>query len=620
MRPLTLFVGPNSSGKSSFLQSILLTAQTLQSPARSRAVVLNGALVKLGSFQDIASANDISSPISIAFEVVPRKDSFFSSEGIYDPATHFLKVRRIETRTLQCSYTFSSGQVSESGNQALQLQPFLEQCSLRSTRIREEEDKQEEEYVVLKRSQRALAERLAEYQFSTKELQPAELDALQYEVVELCAAKSPLFTQLSDSYIQDGEPVGAVCWHFLPERTYQVIDRTEETAVLLVDSTIRQIEHPESPHLQIDASAALSPRFQAILLEVFWSFLQAHEHADRETLTHAVQLLERDFSLAHVRTFLQDVRASSPYYADLAQRLQERRPDLLTEARYGQPPTYRIRGERFSDFPTDATDVLREFFTASLKYLGPLREEPRPIYPLAEAPDLRDVGLKGEHTAVVLNVYQNTHIAYIPSAYFASEGDQRQQAKTAPLLEAVQDWLHYMGLADGITPIDRGKLGHEMRVQTQDRDHAYDLIHVGVGVSQILPLLVQALLAEPGSTLILEQPELHLHPRVQTRLADFLLSMIMLEKQCLVETHSEYIINRLRYAAAKTKGGRVAAQVMIYFVEHQEGQSGYRPITINKYGVIEEWPKGFFDETEEMAAEILQAGMIKYKKERGQKH
>jgi predicted ATPase len=121
--------------------------------------------------------------------------------------------------------------------------------------------------------------------------------------------------------------------------------------------------------------------------------------------------------------------------------------------------------------------------------------------------------------------------------------------------------------------------------------------------------------AGKGDSIILEQPELHLHPKVQTRLADFFVSINALGKQCILETHSEYLINRLRYLVAKTDDEKIAKETMIYFVEKEDGDSIYRDITINRYGVIDKWPKGFFDEGEDLATMIMKAGMEKKRRE-----
>ena len=72
------------------------------------------------------------------------------------------------------------------------------------------------------------------------------------------------------------------------------------------------------------------------------------------------------------------------------------------------------------------------------------------------------------------------------------------------------DWLIYLGVAESVVTIDKGKLGHELKVVPPGLSQPHDLTHVGVGVSQVLPILVMCLLADPDTTLVFEQPELHL--------------------------------------------------------------------------------------------------------------
>ncbi|HUS84501.1 MAG TPA: DUF3696 domain-containing protein, partial [Anaerolineales bacterium] len=146
----------------------------------------------------------------------------------------------------------------------------------------------------------------------------------------------------------------------------------------------------------------------------------------------------------------------------------------------------------------------------------------------------------------------------------------------------------------------------------------HDLTHVGVGVSQVLPILVASLLAEPDTTLIFEQPELHLHPRVQTLLGDFFLSMTALGKQCIVETHSEYLINRLRFrTAAAIESNPWVSALKVYFVERSENGSLFRDVAINEYGAVLDWPEGFFDQSQLEAEAILRAAAVKRKTQKG---
>ena len=68
--------------------------------------------------------------------------------------------------------------------------------------------------------------------------------------------------------------------------------------------------------------------------------------------------------------------------------------------------------------------------------------------------------------------------------------------------------------------------------------------------------------------------------------------------------------------AAISYGDEISKGVTLYFVEKKRGRSDYRPVRINKYGVIEKWPSGFFDENEENAAQTLKAGMLKRQREK----
>src|SRR5262249_40899913 len=156
----------------------------------------------------------------------------------------------------------------------------------------------------------------------------------------------------------------------------------------------------------------------------------------------------------------------------------------------------------------------------------------------------------------------------------------------------------YLDIATKVNTSDEGKFGHGLSVSLPGSAGAHDLTHVGVGVSQILPIVVMCLLARNGTTLIIEQPELHLNPKVQTRLADFFLSMALLGKQCLIETHSEYLITRLRLRSVMAEGSSLAGLMKLYFVEKRNGVSHYRDVKINEYGAVEDWPTGFFDQSQ----------------------
>ena len=258
-----------------------------------------------------------------------------------------------------------------------------------------------------------------------------------------------------------------------------------------------------------------------------------------------------------------------------------------------------------------ATESIRNFFSNSVCYIGPLRASPKSVYERSLNSSSNDIGTKGENTPEVFSEHKEENIRYIPSSCFDSPGCITAQVD-ASLAHAVIDWLCYLGVAENISSTDKGKYGFELGVMMGNSNVINDLTQVGIGVSQVLPILVGGLLAKPDTTLIYEQPELHLHPKVQSRLADFFLAMTQLGKQCLVETHSEHIINRIRLRIAEGSDGSPwhdAAKV--YFVENKNDSSTFREIKIDECGGILVWPEGFFDERQQETERILRAASQK---------
>jgi hypothetical protein len=253
-----------------------------------------------------------------------------------------------------------------------------------------------------------------------------------------------------------------------------------------------------------------------------------------------------------------------------------------------------------------AINLMTDFFESSVRYLGPLRDDPKAVYPLSSSADPADIGLRGEYTAAVLNSARHTQVHYLPSSCFASAAIDPRPV-TATLEDAVVDWLQYLGVSDAIQTTDRGKLGHELRVRTAPGERWNDLTHVGVGVSQVLPILILCLLKKSGTTLIFEQPELHLHPKVQALLGDFFLAMALAGRQCILETHSEHIINRMRWRIASSETDSISQTLRIYFVERTDVGARFREVEVNSYGAIAEWPAGFFDQSQREIERILRS-------------
>ena len=114
-----------------------------------------------------------------------------------------------------------------------------------------------------------------------------------------------------------------------------------------------------------------------------------------------------------------------------------------------------------------------------------------------------------------------------------------------------------------------------------------------------------------GETIILEQPEIHLHPSLQSKLADFFICMAKSGKKLVIETHSEHLINRLCLRIAQEESGEVKELLNTLFVsfDNKQQTSIVKPIQINEFGEIENWPVGFFDEND--ARDLMEATLKK---------
>ena len=117
-----------------------------------------------------------------------------------------------------------------------------------------------------------------------------------------------------------------------------------------------------------------------------------------------------------------------------------------------------------------------------------------------------------------------------------------------------------------------------------------NLVDVGYGVSQALPILVEALRSDPDSVHLMQQPEVHMHPRAQAALGSFLADLAANQrKQFIVETHSDYLVDRVRMDIRDGKSIKPEDVVLLYF-ERQGSEIAIHPITIDTDGNLEGEP------------------------------
>ena len=169
------------------------------------------------------------------------------------------------------------------------------------------------------------------------------------------------------------------------------------------------------------------------------------------------------------------------------------------------------------------------------------------------------------------------------------------QEEEVPIEDRISYWLQEMDLAYSFS-LDwktQGSTEYEVRIQKTSSSPPVTLVDMGYGLGQFLPVLVLCYYAPEGSTLILEQPGIHLHPKVQSQLADLLIEVATERNlQILVESHSEHLLNRLQRRVAEEK--IAADQTALYFCRNDEGVSNIERLKMDEFGNITNWPENFF--------------------------
>jgi predicted ATPase len=574
---ITLLVGANSSGKSSILQSILLIKQTFQYGSGDNSLLLNGPLVRLGNFNDIRSFGGKSRLFGFSYELTPsteglRKRSRAGSLMIL-PSSFDVKIKRV----------LGSAEFTTPSRTKDELE--LQQPHILKSTISIEYSRNDTSNIARFHVKRSIPNKIQSFEKLRKD------SGLQVTSLAIGLISDVIREEVSINR-PDFLMHGANSRYFLPSRVLVSFDSKKLAAKELA-------EYLSKPNLSFSAAPAVREDFFAAAKEASLAWLN-EINASVETIDAA----EETTSVLELGQKLSPIFPRSTW-SSLFPTIGLKKPsEELNVTSLKERILSNVLAVESDDFKLDyasaqpvqsANDLLIEYFTNYVRYLGPLREPPKPLYPLEALPDPTDVGYRGEHTAAVYDLNRNTEITYVRPP----QGDDysTNDPVNATLQTAVIDWLSYMEVLSGIKSDVRGKFGRELQVQTKGISRYHDLTNVGVGVSQVLPIVVLSLLSKRGSMLIFEQPELHLHPKVQSRLGDFFISLLRSGRQCLIETHSEYLIYRLRRRIAEANE-KLEKRIDIYFTEQDEGQTAVRTVAVSKYGAISNWPKNFFDESQ----------------------
>ena len=248
---------------------------------------------------------------------------------------------------------------------------------------------------------------------------------------------------------------------------------------------------------------------------------------------------------------------------------------------------YGLSSSEISDVPevlTGFVSVFEELFS-HVYYLGPVRVHPQ-----------RSYHWEGTHPKEIDSCGNKAIDALLSAGIRKLKSSTK---KDGVLIEVrISEWLQKMELAHSFQLIPTGSLedkNYEVRIQKRLNSAEVTLADLGHGVADLFPLLVHCYYVPEGSTLILEQPGIHLHPKAQADLADLLIEVITERNlQILIESHSEHLLTRLQRRIAEEAIS--ADQTALYFCRNDEGVSTIERLEIDELGNIKNWPENFFGE------------------------
>jgi predicted ATPase len=258
-----------------------------------------------------------------------------------------------------------------------------------------------------------------------------------------------------------------------------------------------------------------------------------------------------------------------------------------------QARTYFQNAQILSDLETAYEDEFDHLY-----YLGPLRVRPSRDYVWTGTKPI-DVGTSGERTIEAL-------VAATAAGETRSLGHRKRRQSLQAVVAA---WLKHLGLIESfsVEEIAAGSNRWIAKIRTHKGSPSVPLTDVGTGVSQVLPVITLLQYVPEGSTVILEQPEIHLHPLAQANLADVIINAATHRRvQVILESHSEHLLLRLQRRLAEASELE-NEDVKLYFCRLTDGASNLEELRINLFGNIENWPDKFMGDAFGEAAEAEKA-------------
>ena len=557
IRKLTLMMGANSSGKSSVLQALMILKQTLECSSPEIDLLLSGKYVNVGDFND-ALTDGSDGRIMIGVGSGLAEDAS-RDNGVF---WTFNRVPKNDSEAALALVTirspFAITEMRRVGEKPLyqfyidgvETQYFAKIQNLELIDIILGYNKGLNELFF------QFMESLADILFSAKDRDRPDL-------------RSSLFMPIYGISAFDM----AIMTLFYKHRSSERAIEGKNTVVQLMNKFCQAIS----------GDFSLNNSYREEIRNVLWNAIFEDEERKRSIIEICNKYDEK----------LDSYCANKETWSRLDGTISLDQFTILNNGEY-QVDLYDKLSSAADDYKS-VTGLLKNRIT----YLGPLRERPQGLYNIGFESLPKYVGPSGAYCASVLYHEEKQRNYLLPS--FSEE--------ETTLSEASAEWLDHLGIASSVQAEKQGSYGIRVSVNNLQNNKS-DIMNVGIGTSQVLPVLISGLLSKEKDILMFEQPELHLHPLSQSRLADFFVVLAKYGRRVIVETHSEHMLLRLRYLVLDEKINH--ENLAVVFFQNEDGTQ-VKEARLDDIGGIQ-YPPDFRDVNEKLIEELLTKSMAKRRK------
>lgn len=555
---LSVLLGANSSGKSTALQALLVLKQTMECNSPDEELLLSGKYVALGDYDDVISNSEVDFFSFAAVLDQTEKSEMVLDEDNFKICWFFKRDEDGISASLDCiNIYFENMRLSlKKATKDLYNLYINEQRSVFSVHI----------YNL------RLSKFFVHY----------DMD-LNNKASELVNALSQTLIGQKTTTVASGEPIGV---ETIREFYFKLLDKAQ-------DNEMEKNTSIEDVHDLATRLEKLVDEFCGLELPVYSSINHVFPR-DLRIRIFELSLVNFDSSkrlesiLIEFETFLLEYKRPAVSELDGLYNVGTD-PFWMVDrddGKYSNLTQLKYALDFYNDFYKDI--ISRIFF------VGPIREMPKGLYNIGFENIPKYVGSTGSYFASVL-----LHESKKEKVYILPRGKEK-----CTLSDALAEWMIHLNIASSVNVDKKNSFGFSVSIENMEQIKS-DIMNVGIGTSQVLPVLISVLLSEPDEILIFEQPELHLHPYSQSRLADMFVAFCKQGRKVILETHSEYFLLRLRYHIVKDNYAKESASINFF---QNLGGTKVESANISGWGNIE-YPKDFRDETQELLDSILEAAL-----------